>query len=512
MRERQKAEGRRQKAGGSGERGARSRIDLVPTRERGNEKVRALPPCSALYAPRWALRSLHADQSGTISIISVFALLLLTMLLGMVMNVGRQVDRKVRMQNAADSCAYSGGLVLARGMNSLAFTNHLLCDVFALTAYMREARDREAEILVPEILDAWRVAGGKLSQSQFPKFTRAGPAIIGKANLELAMVGSFSEWVSASSQLILPVLEEILAEELITKYQRTVLESMPQVAQLTVQEMARQHGLVDGGQGNLRAMLWRTTALPVGFTDETAWPTRTLPVVDPAGDLAFGPTDYLGTAINERYSLAHRYLDDWNNATLHVFDIEGRMSQFSYLWRSFTCGKLDELLKEQYPLNNLPFVIRTPRENIVNVPQHLEQDFTWLAVAYRPHLPQILPGLFRNPLVCDDLAFAQAMVFVPRPRLAYINSIVPGTGMRYGVPGDESAMGQGNPVVGGVSIGWENRPTHWDLLNQNWTVQLVPATAASLPRILSAPPGFPNIRVPNLSNFSAWDLQRISTH
>ena len=75
---------------------------------------------------------------------SVFALMLLTMLLGMVMNVGRQVDGKIRMQNSADAAAYSGGVVLARGMNTLSFTNHLLCDVFAMTAFLRDVTELEA--------------------------------------------------------------------------------------------------------------------------------------------------------------------------------------------------------------------------------------------------------------------------------------------------------------------------------------------------------------------------------
>ncbi|MCE9555866.1 MAG: Tad domain-containing protein, partial [Planctomycetes bacterium] len=85
---------------------------------------------------------LHRDEGGTISILSVFAVLLMAMLLGMVMNVGREVNNKVQMQNAADAATYSGGVVMSRGMNTLAFTNHLLCDTFALTAFMREARDR----------------------------------------------------------------------------------------------------------------------------------------------------------------------------------------------------------------------------------------------------------------------------------------------------------------------------------------------------------------------------------
>ena len=86
------------------------------------------------------------------------------------MNVGRQVDGKIRMQNAADAAAYSGGVVLARGMNTLAFTNHLLCDVFANTALMREARDRNSESYVPSILAAWNKAGRQFSGPGFPKF------------------------------------------------------------------------------------------------------------------------------------------------------------------------------------------------------------------------------------------------------------------------------------------------------------------------------------------------------
>ena len=118
---------------------------------------------------------LHRDQGGTISILSVFAVLLLTMLLGMVMNVGRQVDGKIRMQNAADAAAYSGGVVLARGMNTLAFTNHLLCDVFAMTAFMREARDRNSESYVPRILAAWNKVGPAVQQVQVsPSSSRWG--------------------------------------------------------------------------------------------------------------------------------------------------------------------------------------------------------------------------------------------------------------------------------------------------------------------------------------------------
>jgi len=162
-----------------------------------------------------ALRGFNRDERGAISLLSVFSLLLLTMLLGMVMNVGRQADRKVRMQNAADAATYSGGVVLARGMNSLAFTNHLLCDVFALTAYLREARDRDAEQLAPGVLTAWQNMAPYLAAAPFRKFSALGEAIPDKIPLEEEMIRAFSDWSAASSRLILPTLEMILAKELI---------------------------------------------------------------------------------------------------------------------------------------------------------------------------------------------------------------------------------------------------------------------------------------------------------
>lgn len=123
-------------------------MPTTPTERRGSGGTPGLRPRvlrTVFPGVVQSLRSLHRNQQGTISILSVFAVMLLTMLLGMVMNVGRHVDGKLRMQNAADAAAYSGGVVIARGMNTLAFTNHLLCDVFAVTAFLREARDRNAE-------------------------------------------------------------------------------------------------------------------------------------------------------------------------------------------------------------------------------------------------------------------------------------------------------------------------------------------------------------------------------
>ena len=87
--------------------------------------------CSNTVAPEYAkfqfgiaglFRRIHRDESGSISVVTVFAFIFLTMVLGMLMNVGRHADRKVKIQNAADAATISGSTVLARGMNTLAFT------------------------------------------------------------------------------------------------------------------------------------------------------------------------------------------------------------------------------------------------------------------------------------------------------------------------------------------------------------------------------------------------------
>src|SRR6266853_5731108 len=86
------------------------------------------------------LAALPRDERGTISIMSVVTIFALTVVLGMVINAGRQVDEKVRLQNAADAAAYSGGAVIARGLNALAFSNHVHAEIFGLVAFARTCR------------------------------------------------------------------------------------------------------------------------------------------------------------------------------------------------------------------------------------------------------------------------------------------------------------------------------------------------------------------------------------
>ncbi len=277
-------------------------------------------------------------------------------------------------------------------------------------------------------------------------------------------------------------------------------------------------------------MLWRTNGDVTGGPSENY--RRTLPVVDPVMGALSDQWNYFTTSRLQRSTLAHRYLHDWNNETLISFDHEGKLSQFSNLWRGFTCGQLKQLLEVEYPHSNLLHVIRTNPGSLLNTNAALERDFTFIGVAYSPKAPETLPGLFKNPLASDSQAFAQLMLFVPRPKLrkGWRNPNAPqGTNLpNYGgVPGHlidlPSAPANAN-ATGPDDPGWQpyvyresGRRKIWDALNQNWTVQLMPAQSDSLVTILRTSPRTPQIpaqgfKTSRLPGLRPDDLRNVNQH
>lgn len=467
--------------------------------------------------------NIHRNQDGTISILSVFAVLGLTVLLGMVMNVGRQVDGKIRMQNTADAVAYSGAVVLAREMNTLAFSNHLMCEVFAMTAYMREARDRNAESHTSAILDAWAKEGPVFARSEFQKFRELGPAITREVPLERTLVATYGDWAASVSESVLPLMEAILAQELIPQYQRAVVAAFPGIAQSAAMEIALRNGRPAHRRGDMLGALWSASGELIGTADEATDPT--LPVVDPEWGAAANLSHYQETARDQRRSLAEHYLNMWNNWTLAFFDNYAKMSRYNDLWRSYTCGYLHKLLEEEYPDRNLPFVIRD-REGVGNN-DYLDQYFSVVGVVYWQKVPAFAPKVFVNPIEGTPMAYAEARVFVPTSRLVWQHFTTGGGGGPSigGVPGQgvelPSSSTSTTPTGGETSsywaIGRENVTTAWNLLSQRWTCQLVPATTAALPAILQTSPALAafagaNVSPPSLGNLSSREIEQVSPH
>jgi hypothetical protein len=421
---------------------------------------------------------LHADERGSISLMSVFSVLLLTILLGMVINTARQVDSKVRLQNAADAVTHSSGVVLARNMNSLAFSNHLLCDIMGLTAFLREARDGHAASLVPEILASWQQIAPVLAGSGFARFDALGAAIPEKVRLEQQMVDTYSAWVGSIAPLVLPVFEELLATEAIPAYQRAVVSLAPLQTQIAAADIGLRHSnpvsVRDRARGPLAALLWRTAAVPVGGDAERV--RTTLPVVDPLGPDAWEYEQELLAARDQRDAHARRYLNRWNAIYLAPFRAEARMSQFDALWSGFTCGQLTQLLAENES-RNLPMILRRHRgERIGNTQLH--RDYMFVGVTYWNPLVEAMPGVFSSPLAqYDDQKFAQGMLFV-----------------------------RGSSA--------------WSLWTQDWNFKLVPATSDAIPPILASDPtAFAVPTIPNrayrpapIAGFDPRAMRQISVH
>lgn len=433
------------------------------------------------------IRRIHRDQSGSISVATVFSFIFLTIVLGMLMNVGRHADRKVKIQNAADAATISGATVLARGMNTLAFTNHLLCDVFALTAYLREARDRNSESLTPEILEKWNTMAAEFSDAPHRKFSDLAQGIPAKTPLEQDLITAFSEQNATVSESLLPVMEQILDFEMIPEFQRALVIALPQLSVAAADEIASRHGPADrglSGSDAMRARMWQTS----GFEFESIGSSglSQMPVADPINDISQRQPDYFSRGIAERKTAANRYLDYLNYQMLRDFDEHAKMSQYSNLWRGFSKAYLRELLEDEYPESNVPYQIRRSDSSRQ---VEIESDYMFVGVTYWGPMEERMPGLFSNPNSGVQVAYAQSRLYIPRGRL-YHDS-------RFAFP---------------EGVFRHSVPRHLDLMNQNWVTRLVPATTPAISQILQTSPQNLSISVPSLGGINVEEFQQLNTH
>lgn len=566
------------------------------------------------YLLRLACRT-HRDQRGAIAPLSVFAIFMFTILMVQIVNVGRQSDDKLRMQNAADASAYSGATVLARGMNAIAFGNHMLCETFALTAYMREGRDRKSDRFIPEILDAWEAVGNRFASGTWTpmvseKFKFMGEAIVAKVPIEREMVRNFSEMAFHQSRITLPLFEYILAGPdqtsyegrtdsslggFIPRFQRAVLQSVPHMSSVASDEISIRYGArVQSQHRNqpLRSLLWSTSVAVVGQLDETNPVSRTLPAIDPsryANDLSQVDnvvidcdtcfSCYECISRTQRQQWASHYLEDWirhwisyyfewpDDGSGYYGATSAKMSNLTNFWRVYTCANLRQLLDEEYPFTNLPFVLRDPPtfpDGCVRTAEHperpcdppqplnqqtLEKNFNFVSSVYWPHQQPMFPGLFKNPLERDSqayaTAFAQSTIFLPRGQFTrhhpienapwvYLYPCPPdGTtccsNLFNASPGDwdRFTLSSTNPGIlvacpddpltrqpyncslplFAYDARWE-RFGRWDMFSQNWTVKLVPATAENVATIVSQHPA--SYLNGGLQNYQPPPLQNVS--
>lgn len=415
---------------------------------------------------------LHHDERGVTSVLSLVAVLAFTMLLVMLTNVVRHVDDKVRMQNAADAATFSGTVVLARGMNAIALANHLQAETLALTAVTRVLDER-----------------GSL------------PA----RRLRLLM-----EFILGSPEL----LDPLAPNRLLVNYQRDVLRLMPKMSQDATNEISLRHGLRrgqvpegrppvrldpaegSGPRGPLWGVLWRSSAVSVGTEDQDSPTMRSLPIVDPnldGTDITALPNigDWQSVAMVQRLEISSQYLRNWvDDIALQTGRVDAALLQES-------TKQLMHLLDVEFPMTNLPMMLRSSltaegsRRN-----RDLVNDYSLMGVVYRSPDREHGPRLFKNPMSAssDAMAFAQAALFLPRPRYRCCP---------WEVETDRGRMLNRDP--------W---PGEWDSYNQTWSAKLVPCDAMTALAVLQAQPPIPGVEVRplQLDNVGPIDIERINTH
>jgi hypothetical protein len=72
---------------------------------------------------------LHAAEDGMITLVTLCTIIFFLVLASLVINTGLTMNQKIEVQNTADSVAYSSSLCVARGMNLLTATNHLIGEI-----------------------------------------------------------------------------------------------------------------------------------------------------------------------------------------------------------------------------------------------------------------------------------------------------------------------------------------------------------------------------------------------
>src|SRR5262245_20018706 len=84
-------------------------------------------------------------RHGKITLVTIFVILGMIVLAGFVGNAGHVVTNKVAAQNAADAIAFSSAQWMARGMNAVTATNHLLGETTGLVVVIEGLGGPEAD-------------------------------------------------------------------------------------------------------------------------------------------------------------------------------------------------------------------------------------------------------------------------------------------------------------------------------------------------------------------------------
>ena len=154
--------------------------------------------------------------------------------------------------------------------------------------------------------------------------------------------------------------------------------------------------------------------------------------------------------------------------------------------------------------------MRIDSQELSDLNGYVEKDFMFVGVAYWKQMRETMPGLFSSPTDNDQLAFAQARLFIPTGRVFQRVKYIDHPDLPRAEFGVQGYYGFHNRAA--HELGRRIGPPIRNLWNQVWAVQLIPATASSIPGILQSTPPNSDIVAPNFGGLTVDDFRRINTH
>ncbi|MDQ3031031.1 MAG: Tad domain-containing protein [Myxococcota bacterium] len=89
-----------------------------------------------VWKPR-SLRALRADESGAMMVMGIFMAMMLVGMIYYLMGIGDAIVYRERMQDAADSSAFAGAVLHARGMNFIVLINIIMAALLAILVALK---------------------------------------------------------------------------------------------------------------------------------------------------------------------------------------------------------------------------------------------------------------------------------------------------------------------------------------------------------------------------------------
>jgi hypothetical protein len=414
------------------------------------------------------MNGFHDDERGVLSMPMLFVFLGLTLLFSFLNNASLVVARKIETQNAADAVAYSTSLQLARGMNAVTATNHLIGELHAITILhhslggdeldgdkSEKKQDADVKFLLPVSYNIARILSDikplERTYNAVNKDPKVGGAI-GDARVRLQRVavwsfithsiGGLFEKIGSVIPLIGPFINAygkvIAVEALVFEgkiYGETlVLDGLENVARATKQvKKTIQSPVLPALNAYAKSMVFLVSAKMPSTVDQIGiannvetnmypgpiFPTVTLPV-------QAEPSSMSKLARSQLTRASTPWVRHWRVPFQQFGESLLYLSRFKMFYTNHTNDWTIELVKRAKQKNNLHLLVMKDT-NLDGADKGAEQWtkkagsdradelFSTMGFALKKS-PRYTTSFFRNPTKDGVFAYSQAMVYNANPQ------------------------------------------------------------------------------------------------